>query len=181
MTGREITSLSIKLFAIYVLVNAVLAIPTFVMTLVGFAGQSYLTPESVWFWALGVIAVLSLLVLFVVLWRLANRFVEPHEDTSDNTSPLAIDEPFVLSALGLYLSFDGLMRIATLSVRTYVSVGQNHVSLSTAANAETIAYIVCYCFQVIFGLTLVLRSRGWAALLHRLRNAGLAAKRPVGG
>ncbi|MEJ2508480.1 MAG: hypothetical protein P8009_03190 [Gammaproteobacteria bacterium] len=179
MTGREITSLAIKVFAIYVLVRAVLTIPVLVQVLYGLGGQAYLNPESAWSWGLGAVAVLSLLVLFVVLWRLANKFVPPADQRSTDDNVVAVDGAFVLSVLGFYLTFEGLMRIAFLSIGAYASMNHSDGRLIHDVKWQTIAHLLCYLLQAAVGLSLILRGNGWAALLNRLRHAGLKAKPPV--
>jgi|GEM_PF-5376277 len=179
MTGRELTSLAIRLFAIYVLVRAVLAIPALVQVLYGLGGQAYLTPDSAWFWGVGAFAVVLLVVLAVVLWRLATRFVGPAPAASGDGPSMTVDEPFVLSVLGLYLAFKGLLQIAFLAIGAYSALGPTG-PLEHGLKAQTIAYMLGYLVQLLLGLTLILRSHGWAALLRRLREAGLKAKPSAG-
>jgi len=177
MTGREITSLAIKLFAIYVLVRAVLAIPALVQVLYGPGGRAFLAPETIWLWGIGAIAVALLIVLAVVLWRLAGRVVRAAPGASTEAPSVAVDEPFVLSVVGLYLAFKALLQIAFLAVGAYAALGP----LQQDFQAQTIAYIAGYVVQLVLGLALMLRSRGWALVLRRLREAGLKAKPSEGG
>lgn len=176
MTGRELTSLAIKVFAIYVLVQAVFAVAGLVVVL--HEGRTWLSQglSTFWIWALGAVAAALLFIFVVVMWRLSRKIVQPPPFGLPETNAASITEAFVLSVLGLYWVFEGLLRSALLSLGTYAALSSFAGTEVHGVWARTIAYLGCYGVQIVVGLTLILRTNGWAALLRRLREAGLGSK-----
>lgn len=176
MTGRELTSLAIKVFAIYVLVDAVYAVAGLVTTLLANRQWAYARLPFIWFWALGAVAVVLLFTFCVVLWRLSKRLVKPAGVSRGAPGDAPISEAFALSLLGLYLVFEGLLRIAFLAEGAYAALAGTGGSLAHGISNQTVVYTGCYTVQIIVGLTLILGGHWWARLLRRLREAGLGAK-----
>ncbi len=102
-----------------------------------------------------------------MLWRHSGKILSDSDAAkpSGNAGDL---EPVVLSALGIFLTVQGLVRLANISTSVYImSRGLEQV------RGESIAQLIAYLFQVIVGVSLVIGSKGWAALLHKLRYGGL--------
>lgn len=181
MTGRELTGLAIKVFAIYVLVNAVYAVAGLVTTFLANRDGLYEGLPFFWFWVLGAIAVVLLFTFGVVLWRVSKRTIEPPKPSAGESGIATISETFALSLLGLYLVFDGLRRTAFLAVGAYSEFAGTASSLDHGAAAQTLVYIGCYIVQIIVGLTLIFGANWWVSLLRRLREAGLGDRSAVRG
>ena len=157
MTSRELAVVAVKVFAIYVLVRAVLLVPTTLLSLfsVGFRHAS--DDINLYLFAISTVSI-SILATFAVgimLWRHSDKILSG----SDGKEP-AIDagelEPIVLSALGIFLSVQGLVRLANLGAAVYImSRGMEQV------RGESIAQLIAYLFQVIIGISLVIGSKGW--------------------
>jgi hypothetical protein len=171
MTEREITSLALKLFAIYLLVQMLLAVPTLVATL-GTA-KDYLGPSfsALWLWGAAAAAVVIGLVAAVFLWKVANKALSKPTDGIGGSSFSSI-EAAVFSALGLFLVVQALTRFSYVSAGAYVQyvrVEPGEVTLQTAV------LMVAHILQGLIGLSLILRTDGWVSLLRRIRNAGLSS------
>ena len=110
MTTNELTSVAIKVFAIYILVHAILSIPTFIATFSGLHfDRSNSWTEQV-FWLLSVSSIVLLLIVTVLVWKLAGRVVEKAPSAVEKSESCGIDEAFLLSLLGIYLCVEAVMR-----------------------------------------------------------------------
>lgn len=168
MTTNEITSVAIKVFAIYVLVQTIFSIPTFT--------AAYSTFDSIrssqgLFWFLGIAALLILLVAAFLLWKLANQVATKVTNGNEKSNTSSIDQSFLLSLLGIYLGIDGIIRFGFVCLSA-VSQTQDGRDIALA----TIGYIFGYIIQILVGLSLILKARGWAKFLNWLRGAGLTEK-----
>ena len=168
MTSSEITSVAIKVFVIYVLVQSIFSVPSFVAAYSSFGLNN---SSQALLWVLGIASILLLLVISFFLWKLANRVAEKTAIGSNKSNGAVISEPFLLSLLGVYLGIDGIVRFGFVCLS---AVSQTQDGREIAL--ETIGYIVGYLIQIIISLTLILKARGWAKFLNWLRGAGLAEK-----
>ena len=106
MSNKELTKLALKLFAIYVMVQAILAVPQFFQAYVMFSNGSEYNSAN-WFMVISAVSITLLVMLSVFTWRLSvNVSTQIISESSD--SSLNISEVFILSALGLYLIVFGL-------------------------------------------------------------------------
>jgi hypothetical protein len=170
MTEREITSLALKLFAIYLLVQLVLAIPMLVASLV--TAKDFFGPDlsALWLWGAAAASVVIALLAAVSLWALARKAL--------SKSPSAIGESRfsgieggIFAALGLFLIVQSLVRFSYVTAGAYVQYVRTEpgeIALQTAV------LMGAHLFQGLVGLSLVLRTDGWVSLLRRIRNAGLS-------
>ncbi len=171
MTTNELTSVAIKVFAIYILVHTILSIPTFIATFSGLHfDRSNGWTEQV-FWLLSVSSIVLLLIITVLVWKLAGRVVEKVSSDVKKSESCGIDEAFLLSLLGIYLSVEAVMRFGFVSISAYTQSQQRD-----GVALQTIAYIVGNLFQIIIGLTLILKASGWIRVIKWLRGAGLTEK-----
>ena len=168
MTSNEITSVAIKVFAIYVLVQSIFFVPSFVAAYSSFGINN---SNQTLLWILGIASFLILLVMSYLLWKLANRVADKAAICSNQSNAAGITEPFLLSLLGVYLGIDAIVRFGFVSLS---AVSQTQDGRDIAL--ETVGYIVGYLLQIVVSLTLILKARGWARFLEWLRGAGLAEK-----
>lgn len=172
MTAKEITSLALKLFAIYLLVQMILAIPTLIASLV--TTKEFLGPElsALWLWGASAAAVLIGLVAAWILWKLANKTLSKTSGERNETS-FSGNEAAIFAALGLFLVVQALVRFFYVSAGAYVQyvrVEPSEVPL------QTTVLMVAHIAQGLVGLSLILRTEGWMSLLQKIRYAGLHKK-----
>jgi len=170
MTNNELTALALKLFAIYLLVEMLLAIPTLIVTL-GSAKDTLGTGLSeLWIWVGVVAAVLIGLSTALLLWNVANRALFKVTNGTGGGGFPAI-ETAVFAALGIFLIIEGLISFLYVSAGAYVqyvSVEPGGVRLQAAV------LMVAHFTQCLIGVSLILRTDGWLSFLYRIRNAGLS-------
>ena len=168
MSNKELTKLALKVFSIYIMVHALLSIPQFFQAYIslntGDARTGYF-----WLAILGVVALFLLLLLSVAIWKLSNSITLQVSNTVDKElAPLS--ESFAVSLLGIYLIFYGLSRLTIGAVGTYYTLIDNNPANDNLM--QNVVYLLVYFIISIIGLTLILKSKGWAGLLNKLRVAG---------
>ena len=174
MTNKEITALALKVFAIYVLVQTLLAVPVIVQAI----SSNFYDKEGVTAYAaigVGIVAITILFGVAIAIWKLSNGIIIKTTSSPLNkaVTPNTTEE-FILSALGIYLAFKGLLSVFYMSVSAYTQLyGQQ---TSQEVSPQTAALLISNVIQVIVGLTLILRARGWVMLLRKFRGAGLETK-----
>ena len=168
MSNKELTKLALKIFSIYVMVQAILAVPQFFQAYVMLSNGSEYNSVN-WFITISAISIALLIILSVFIWKLSiNVFEQATSDSSNSSSN--ISESFILSVLGLYLIVFSLTRLAITSTSTYY-IMQSTSDINFNIN-QNIIYLVVYLVVALLGLSLVIRTDGWARLLIKLRVAG---------
>jgi len=166
--SKEITSIALKVFAIYVMVQTVLAMPGLFQAYVMLSdGSEYSSAQ--WFILISSISIALLFILSVFIWKLAIITTKKIENIN-NSKESKLSEEFILSIFGLYLIFEGLSSLAIVSVGTYYSV--QAPSVDDYKISQSMIYLLVYSLQSIIGVTLVIKARGWALMLNKLRVAG---------
>lgn len=168
MTERELTGLALRLFAIYVLVELLLNLPGVFVALAGVNEWTAWMPVGLWFGAGLAGSLIVGLGITVLLWRLAGRALTGSVTTVESGQTTGL-ELIVLSALGLYLLLQGIGRSAFAAV----AIQQSRLAAgSVGIGWEAGIGLAVPLLQALIGLSLILRSRGWAVWLRRLRDAG---------
>ena len=169
MTSREITVLAVRVFAIYILVKVALHIPGIVKQLASIMKN---VPENTTahFWVIGAvtISVLAAFAVGIMLWRFSGKILAD-SGGAELTGSIRDLEPIILSALGIFLTVQGLVRLAHTGTSVYVMRDM----FESSFRYGTIARLIGYVFQVAVGLSLTIKSSGWALILRKFRNAGL--------
>lgn len=169
MTTQELTSLALKVFALYVLVKGLLAIPSVISTLVFMEHQFDHELGDYGFAVASILTIALVLALSYFIWRLANHIsglTEPRE-------PQAVQpevEPFIISVVGLFLLSQALVKLIYISIGAFVQA--NDPNNPIGVSPETVAHLTAYILQAVLGVSLLIRSNGWVTLLHKLRTAG---------
>ena len=168
MSNKELTKLALKIFAIYVMVQAILAVPQFFQAYVMLSNGSEYN-SATWFMAISAVSITLLAMLSVFTWRLSVNVSTQLLSESTNSS-LNISETFILSVLGLYLIVFGLTRLSIASIGTYYTLqSANDINQNIAQN---VIYLIVYFIVTIIGLSLVIKTKGWLQLLNKLRVVG---------
>lgn len=167
MTNKELTSLAIKVFAIYLLLEIVIFI--------GNVGPQYLYDEELanksWL-AVTVSALIILIVAFLALWRLANGIIKTVKPSNQPVEKYKVDQVFILHLIGLYLLAVGLIDVIQTSSLLYtLSADTNLVVSHTDKVNVFFDFFVSIC-QLIIGISLVFKPITWTKMLYKVRNLG---------
>jgi len=173
MTSNEITAVAFKVFAIYVFVNMLLAIPSFVQAV---SSNFYNDDSSTPYLAVGATALACLLLIGITIsiWKLSVSITKRAISSTHEKSDFNMSEGFILSVVGLYLAFEGAQSIFYNLIGIYM---QLHGKYGThEVEPESLAYLFSYVVQVVFAFSLIFRAEGWSSVLTRIRESGLNAK-----
>lgn len=175
MNNKELTSLAIRVFAIYVFVQAILLIAQS-----GSGYQSFFQGDHKWLFLIPAMSVIGLFVTFYFLWKMSNRvFNEITKQKSKDVS-IKIDQFFILQLLGLYLIVIGLLNLGQSGVSLYYTNVQQASEYGSTYNPEmssqAIYYAITSILKFILGITLLTKSKGWTKFLNRFRSLGLSSK-----
>ncbi len=168
MNSNDLTKVALKVFSIYIMVNTMLAIPSFFSMHVMFGADEHAKNDPL-FLVVALVSVASLLVLALFIWKLASNLSTKINHESSNYK---LTESFILSVFGLYLIFDGLTKLSFSSVNFYYNYKTSDANIINDTQIQNIIYLSVYFIQVIIAITLIIKSEGWATLLRKLRVAG---------
>ena len=177
MTNKEITSLAIKVFAIYILLQAIL-----MMAQTGNILNQFFQFGSAWLIITPVIAIIGLLASFYMMWKLGNNIIAKttkevsHE--GKNNKDFNISQRFILQAIGLYLLITGFRMLFQSGMNMIVKamyVGQQPTELALSYPSDFV-YLVSSLLEIILAISLIVKPLFWRNLLHKFRTFGLSNK-----
>ena len=90
MTTNELTSVAIKVFSIYVLVQAILFIPSLTVAYSTFGLDRSNDPSEFLFWLLGASSIVLLIMITVFMWKLANHVATKASSANEERSSYGI-------------------------------------------------------------------------------------------
>ena len=158
MSPKDITSIAIKFFGIYLMVNVVLYFPSMIMSLTALEQyQEENFSSSVFITVVGAFILLGIVVSFILI-RLANSIALQTTEPTD--SSLKLSQEFLLQVLGIYFIVSGLS----------VMPGYG-ISIFKGAEPDTtkLLYGAGYIFQVAVGSYLLIKPVVWGQWLNKLR------------
>jgi hypothetical protein len=163
MTRKETTAIALKCFAIYIMVQMIINIPSFVsigMNIGLMMDKPEPTPLTI------IIPSLSIIIGFAIaffLWKTTNSILEKETDPSADQSDIGVDEvvKLVLGCMGIYFIIDAIIvlpgAIASLANLQNTQFGYSLMFFSTQI------------LELIFGALLVTKPGKW---LKIIRSAG---------
>ena len=174
MNNNEITALALKVFAIYLIAETIIIMPSLygilisVSEWVSISGkQAYIIPIILFFSIFIVVFILAR-----VIWSLANDIINRANSAinieSNNVS--SDFHEFMLFLLGVYISSNSLIRLTS-------PLSSAIVELSNPANIKglsvsTTVWLISETLLLLIGISLILKRKGWKNLYYKLRTAG---------
>lgn len=162
MSGKLISAICFKLFAIYFIVMAVISIPS-IWGLYATLPDLDKTPTLP-----AIVTAITLIVAWLMtrkLWNLSNSVIEQFPDTD---SPKPDLEEVLFSVLGVFFIVSAMSQIPTSFIgiwsRTYAS---------DADIANYVTYLIGPSVELIAGIFLALRASGISYYLTKIRRAGV--------
>jgi len=172
----SILCIGIRLAAVLLAVNAVLAIPAGYMTLAH--SDLWTAGEIGWFAALWLVILLFAVLLWIYPGMLA-RLAAGKASQQIFESPLSAADfqQIAFSIVGLWILLAALIGITQVVVREILV---EHALRATDPSTEgvrqqMIAQLVDDVLRMLIGAVLMLRARGLVGLLRRTREAGMPA------
>ena len=175
MNSKELTSLAIKVFAIYVLVQSIILIAQF-----GVGSQNYFQESQKLLLLIPLFSIAGLIVAFFILWKLSNKVFEEIVKPDENSDNFKVDQIFILHLVGFYLVMGSLFGLGQSGITLYYVTIQQANEYGSAFKPEMSSQILYYIFsnilKLLIGVTLLIKPNGWVKLLYRLRGLGLSNK-----
>lgn len=161
MTNREITAVAIKVFAIYILMQTLLSIPYLIKV-----QSMFVMPEGITWFSLGCLALFFLLGISIGLWKLSNTVIQKAYESPTKSSHNVVDQTFLLSVLGIYLTFDGVFNFGQSAVNAYIQV---NTAYPPEISAPIFSTLLIFVLQVLIGMSLIIKTHGWINILKKTR------------
>ena len=175
MTNKELTSLAIKLFAIYVFMEAIILI-----TQTGTFLKEYISIGKTWLLLTPIFAIVGLIAIFFILWKLSKNVIDTLVQPTKQLNDIQIDQVFILHLIGFYLVVVGLLSLAqggiSLFYLYFYQAREFGSSYTPELSGQTVFHIIAALIKIGFGLTLILKPYGWVKIFNHFRRFGLSNK-----
>ena len=172
MKTREITSLALKLFALYLLSQALINVPSIMGVYLAIESRNTDNPSHEWLWVSGVVSILCAIVIAILIWKLANKsLIESLKNDSESSDLNIVPTDFeriIYWALGLFFLVSSISSIPFSFYSAYASVNND---LSFGLNTGHILHISSDLFQALIGITLILYPGHWSSLFTQVRRS----------
>ncbi len=175
MSNKELTSLSIRIFAIYVLVQAILLIA---QSSTGING--YFQGDEKWLILIPVFSIIGLFILFYSLWKLSHSVFREVTTSNKAETQYKVDQIFILQLVGFYLLLTALTGLAQGGLSLYytyiVQAKEYGSTYQPEMTSQSIVYLISSTIKLLVGIAIVIKPLAWSNLFNRLRNFGLTDK-----
>jgi len=155
MNNKELTSLAIRVFAIYVLIQAIILIGQS-----SFALASFFQGDDKWLFIIPTLSIVGLLVVFVGLWKLSQSVLNKITTENKTTEKFRVDQIFVLNLIGFYLIVVALFGLSQGGISLYFyyfhQASEHGSNYLLETSSQTIFYIIANCLKLIIGITLLI-------------------------
>ncbi|MES9945676.1 MAG: hypothetical protein ABW080_12020 [Candidatus Thiodiazotropha sp.] len=160
MKPREITSLALKLFALYILAQALINVPAVLGVYLSIEYRANETPAHTWLWGAGIVTIFCAVLLAILIWKLANKsLIESLKNESESRAldivPSQI-ELVIYSGLGLFLFISAISSLGFSLASTYASVNND---LSFGLEIEHFLMIGSSIIEMLIGAFLAIYPR----------------------
>ncbi len=169
MTKQEITSIALKIFALYLLANILYTLPSsyIILNMVRRLDDGQMTQ----FWLGGLSLCLTGIgvVIAFMLWKLANSLISSREGKNNHGAPsLSAEslEPIILSAAGAFIAISTFSHLGRL-----VSNSLLYANLKKETGIPTSDIMNMVIDIIVFGLgvSLIIKAKWWINLFKRYR------------
>jgi len=177
MNNKEITAIALKVFAIYLLAQVIIQLPSIYGFFLAMSNWVDLNIKNfLWIPAVLLIATLSVAVIVArLLWKLSSGITEKSagELQVENSSKVPSDfHEFIFFVLGLFVLIEGLFSIPSAVMSGFqasASPGETGVS------GNIIVWFLSDLLLIILGLSLMFKRKNWVALYKKLKYAATDA------
>ena len=176
MTRQELTSLALKFFALYLLINLLNLMVVYgyaaIYTVWGWVfGSGYMLPvlgegDRVLLAIIGVLAVGLPIGLSISLWKLAGSLSSKHrvEQDEPDAEPGFDNVVIMLVGVGLFVAITAFPQLLNSLQRLALEAGKE-----PGVSGGTIVWVIGSLLELLLGISLVLGRNGWRQLLFKLR------------
>ena len=171
MNTKVISAIAFKLFAIYIVVTIILAVPTVAGTFIAMKSWSPNFDDNI-IWPILIITgtIVVAFIVFKGLWRLSNKTINDISEVNvtDNKFDIKAFEKTLFIFLGLYFSITAFVETPNIATSLWV-----RSQTTEGIVLVDYAWLFSIIAQLIIGLNLIRKPNQW---LLFIRNMGLSKK-----
>ncbi len=175
MTNKELTSLAIRVFAIYVLVQAIILIAQSV-----YGWNSYFQGVEKWLIIIPISSIVGLITVFYMLWKLSYSVFKGITPLIEKEKEYKVDQIFILQLVGFYLILVSLIDFAQGALSLYyiyfLQASEYGTTYQPEMTSHSLLFIIGSGLKTVISLTLIIKPSNWMKLFNRLRTIGLNNK-----
>ena len=165
MKRKETTAIALKCFAIYILVQLIISLPTLTQLGVKFEYWSGQEANNALIFSIPFFSVALGIGAFYLLWRTSNSVLEKESSSSQESEDLGVDGvmKIILSCMGVYFVIDAAMILPYAFVNFQIarSVPDSQVLLS-------FMNLVTQILEITFGSLLIAKSSKWVKMIREI-------------
>lgn len=168
MPTKIVTAIAFKLFAIYVIVSAVIALPSLAGTVIAIKNQTVGFDNNIlWPIAITIGTIIITFIAFKILWKLGSSCLESSSTlmNDDKDSEVQALERTLFLVLGVYFTVSAFVEFPNMATLLWA-----RSQTPTGTTLQDYAWLVSVMTQFIIGLLLINKLDKWLLLL---RNAGV--------
>ena len=175
MNNKQITAMALKVFAIYLLAQLIIQLPSVYGLFISISHWVGSNIEPV-IWIPIILLFATFIVVAIIarlLWNLSNDIVEKLISNSSVEQPTNMPDDFhefIIFVLGIFILVQGLFGLpypittATREIATYPNSG--------GLSGETVVWFLSELLLTILGLSLMFKRKNWVYFYRRLKYAG---------
>lgn len=175
MNNKELLSVALKVFAIYVLVQLLVGIPSMYRVYLAARnmGGVYEMPLIPLLLVLG--TYVAVFFLFRLIWKLSNSVVASvTANTEENTANLSTDLPeLLIMVVGLFVTIEAVFAATTPIYAAFWEILSHEGS--GGLRGDTVVWVLSEALKAVLGFTLIITPKGWIGVIRRLRTIGREA------
>lgn len=161
MTTKQATGIALKFFAIYLLFNLLMVIPSLVS--IGYYGNQ---PSILTRFVIPLIGIIVGLIAIGLLWKVSNSFIKK---TGTDEEPIINDMTTdgvmktVLACMGLYFALQGIISF----LHVYASA-RSYAQHSTAGFQLDLNFLIVPCVKFALGCFLIAKPKQWVKVIRSI-------------
>ncbi len=166
MTTKQATGIALKFFAISLLFNLLMVIPSLVALGFRIDGMSGEQPSTMTQFLIPSIGIVVCIIALGLLWKVSNSFINKIGTNEESiVNDMTADEvmKIVLSCIGLYFALQEI--IDFLQVYTFARSSAQH---STAGFQLDYNFLIVPMFKFVVGCILIAKPKQWVKAIRSI-------------
>lgn len=161
MTKKETTVIAMKCFAIFILCQIFMMLPSVGSLAIKINHMGQRGPSNVWLYVVPCLSILSMIILAFLVWKFSNS-VLTKETTADNSTDLGVNGvvKIILACMGVYFVVDAMI------VLPYAIV--NVQAANNAWDAINVTYLLAQVLELTFGALLIAKPGKWVKAIRSI-------------
>lgn len=164
MTKKETTAVALKLFAIYLLSQIFIILPSMGSLALKINNIGTSTQSNAWLYVVPVLSILFIIIIAALVWKFTNSLLTK-ETTPDESGDLGVNGvmKIILACMGVYFVVDAVIAFP------YALVEFVHRSPQvTDSTVRTSMYLLTQILEFLFGSLLIAKPGKWVKAIRSI-------------